>query len=1430
MDPGTGVGATVDGVVVKTYGYGTSYNVSGSNDYRGHDWVTVSDAAGHYGKSYFYTRDAANGRSTVEVTHLQTRPYLSETYAAGASSWTTREETDWDITFTRGLTQFPHVEEVRSYVRTQGGGTQSRKVRYSHDGYGNVVSVKEYDSATAGVDLWARNRVTEYYPSTSNRYLAGYPAREALLEPNGDALRDTRYCYDGSARHDNPIGSWLYGDDGTQRARLTAVRRVLDAARSVDVTYGYDGFGHRVSMTEYNGYGVPGGPLATADPRTSTATFETVYQSYPYSVTNPLGHQATRSYDARWGVVTQATDPNGGVSDYSYDGWGRLTKVEGPEVAGPTGSYRPTTQYSYNLPSTTASGRTTTMLKSQVRTDTGRTTSTWRSSWAFYDGIGRMVQRHAEVAGGVNVSNGYYGDRGLKVKDSVPHFATGSDAFLEGDWAGYSGAATSYVFDELGRVTQTTLPDGQTTQSVYDGRAREGIDQKGHKRRYESDWAGRLVAVKEYTGSGPSYQLYATTTYGYDLANQLLQVTDAAGNRTTISYDGLGRKVGMVDPDMGTWSYEYDPIGTLSAQTDAREQRVELAYDALNRLVRKWYPAFWNQEPITEGHKPSVHDLMELRSAVDVDRGAVGLSTGVWTDPEIVAGRDVPIRAVHFTELRSRIEDLWIVAGMGTFPEFSAGPIVSGSRKIATSDPEDLRSWLREYEESGYGQIRRARAYYQYDEYDGVSQFGRGRRTAMWDMSGQERVYYDGLGRVYKAERILDGHSYVSRTSYDALSRSYQATLPDNEVLTYSYGPNGLLSQMVGTINSVQTTYVSGVEYNELSLPKRYLLGGSSPVSHSYYGLDYTSPSYPFGALRTIQWPEGSGSLVDRTMGYDPVGNVTSIDDGVNGESISYGYDDLDRLLSAGAPVSESYSYNQIGNLTANNGQPLTYGDPAHVHAVTAFGSASYGYDANGCMVTRASQVVRYDPERRPVRVDENGVTVWRATYDGDGSRRKRLDGKGTIHYLGSYERSVGNGQDTTETITKYYSAFGRTIALRKNGVLSYVGTDHLGGTIRVADSSFAPLDQMRYTPYGVDRDPGMHLDTDHKFTSQIEDESVGLYWYASRAYDPMLGRFTAPDMLVPGGTNPQALNRYSYVFNNPQRYVDASGHFAVVPFLIAAGIGAGIGAAAGLAGYCGTQVLLHRPVDVGDAVIATVAGAVGGAGAAAGPIAAILFGGVAGFAQYYRTETSHGREPQVDGMLLSTAFGLVGGKFGGAFDTDFRPFATNVFDAALDRFTGYVAPGTEKDFVRNAQGEIFNQAFWALARTASVNLVSDVTSAVMDFLKSRQKSSSSSREILYNAMATSVEPIKVDGMEVTVNAGDPSSWTATIPASQAPGGVGVVGITPTNTSGSPEGGGNWVSPGGANAAADSAARRAAWERAGSPDYNSLRAAGVAGY
>jgi hypothetical protein len=49
--------------------------------------------------------------------------------------------------------------------------------------------------------------------------------------------------------------------------------------------------------------------------------------------------------------------------------------------------------------------------------------------------------------------------------------------------------------------------------------------------------------------------------------------------------------------------------------------------------------------------------------------------------------------------------------------------------------------------------------------------------------------------------------------------------------------------------------------------------------------------------------------------------------------------------------------------------------------------------------------------------------------------------------------------------------------------------------------------------------------------------------YYNARYYDSAIGRFTQPDTIIPDQFNPQSLNRYSYVRNNPVRYTDPMGH-----------------------------------------------------------------------------------------------------------------------------------------------------------------------------------------------------------------------------------------------------------------------------------------------
>lgn len=64
-------------------------------------------------------------------------------------------------------------------------------------------------------------------------------------------------------------------------------------------------------------------------------------------------------------------------------------------------------------------------------------------------------------------------------------------------------------------------------------------------------------------------------------------------------------------------------------------------------------------------------------------------------------------------------------------------------------------------------------------------------------------------------------------------------------------------------------------------------------------------------------------------------------------------------------------------------------------------------------------------------------------------------------------------------------------------------------------------------------------MPTDYKFTGQRREAGLGLYFYRARWYDPSIGRFIRPVTIVPDPMDPQSLNRYAYVLNNPLRYID---------------------------------------------------------------------------------------------------------------------------------------------------------------------------------------------------------------------------------------------------------------------------------------------------
>jgi hypothetical protein len=103
-------------------------------------------------------------------------------------------------------------------------------------------------------------------------------------------------------------------------------------------------------------------------------------------------------------------------------------------------------------------------------------------------------------------------------------------------------------------------------------------------------------------------------------------------------------------------------------------------------------PITWTDNPVVAGitRIRALH-VNELRRAVDNYRFAIGVPPGGWTDNPVTTA--TPVRAVHFTELKSAIQVLWNFHQQGTLPSWSAGSPPSSARSIRASDVNDLRLW-----------------------------------------------------------------------------------------------------------------------------------------------------------------------------------------------------------------------------------------------------------------------------------------------------------------------------------------------------------------------------------------------------------------------------------------------------------------------------------------------------------------------------------------------------------------------------------------------------------------------------------------------------------------------------------------------------------------------------------------------------------------
>ncbi len=110
--------------------------------------------------------------------------------------------------------------------------------------------------------------------------------------------------------------------------------------------------------------------------------------------------------------------------------------------------------------------------------------------------------------------------------------------------------------------------------------------------------------------------------------------------------------------------------------------------------------------------------------------------------------------------------------------------------------------------------------------------------------------------------------------------------------------------------------------------------------------------------------------------------------------------------------------------------------------------------------------------------------------------------------------------------------------------VVTYYHLDHMGSTrVRSDVNGSAVGTPNRYPAFG-EATPGQRFG----YALSESDDETGLLNMEARYQSPQIGRMISADSIISNVFNPQALNRYSYVLNNPILYIDPSGHEAKPP------------------------------------------------------------------------------------------------------------------------------------------------------------------------------------------------------------------------------------------------------------------------------------------
>lgn len=718
----------------------------------------------------------------------------------------------------------------------------------------------------------------------------------------------------------------------------------------------------------------------------------------------------------------------------------------------------------------------------------------------------------------------------------------------------YDNLITTSVYDEFGNLASSTGPTGvttvinrnwdidQNTNTVYsmttvspstpsatvgfDVFARElKISSEGYnqeilvKRKF--DTKGRLdFAIAEHTEGGVEQPI--TSVCQYDDFNRLASVSDGVRS-TTITYsppapgwttktttDPSGERQEIVD-EAGRIIHTEDDGGDLDFRYNSHGLPRQIIDADGNTLVSMEYNAVGRQTKL-----------------IDIDGGITDYIYNAFD--ELVYQKDA--------------------LGNETIIEYDRlGRVVS---KDNSSEGETNY----EYVTSG----------------NGLSKL---KKVSSPNGSSRE-LEYDSQGRVSKEKTVIDQEVFEYSLTYDPSGNIASRKYPSGYTIHYEYDSNGFLTSLKEVQSS--TELFSLQSKNAKGQVTEYGLGNGDNVVRTFddYGLPITETS----------------DVLHREYEFDAVtGNLGSRKDTERLLQEGFQYDELHRLEESEVmfdngggftylyyPIHVDYSDN--GNIEFKTDAGVYAYDASRIHAVRSITNS----DENISLVT---QDLTYTASDRTASIVE-GLNEIQFTYGPDGDRLKSVltvsedDGNGgtqlirteTRYYAGSYEKLIIEEDGEIQVYELHYveSPAGLTaIHVKQNGGQAhtfYVYKDYLGSITELTDEGGEIVLEQNFDAWGRSRNPdNWTYDLDSYILppvpSNIPDPSVwlnrgytghehldefALINMNNRMYDPTIGRMLAVDNYIADSYSTQAFNRYSYVLNNPLKFVDPTGEYGINP------------------------------------------------------------------------------------------------------------------------------------------------------------------------------------------------------------------------------------------------------------------------------------------